>query len=94
MAAIDREYTKRPFYGARRITHELRSNHGILVNHKRVERLMREMGLQAIYPKPRTSEPAEGHKVYPYLLRGLHIQRPDHVWSTDISVPQGTRRCC
>ena len=85
MAAIDREYTKRPFYGARRITHELRKVGEQVVNHKRVERLMRKMGLQAIYPKPRTSMPGQGHKVYPYLLRGLQVLHPNHVWSTDIT---------
>lgn len=58
---------------------------GHQVNHKRVRRLMRLMGLQAIYPQPRTSQPAPGHKVYPYLLRGLRITRSNQVWSTDIT---------
>jgi putative transposase len=65
---------------------------GHVVNHKRVQRLMRKMGLQAIYPKPRTSVAGQGHKIYPYLLRGLAIVRPNQVWSADITyvpMPRG-----
>ncbi len=58
---------------------------GHLVNHKRVQRLMQEMGLQAIYPRPRTTIPDASHKVYPYLLRNLTIERPNQVWSADIT---------
>ena len=84
MRLIDTYYTKAPFYGRRRMTAHLRRQ-GHEVNHKRVRRLMQKMGLQAIYPKPRTSIAAKGHKVYPYLLRNLAITRPNQVWSTDIT---------
>ena len=57
---------------------------GHWVNRKRVQRLMRQMGLRALYPKPRTSRPGQGHKIYPYLLQGLSIERPNQVWATDI----------
>ena len=84
MARIDREYTAHPFLGSRRMTTWLRvEGHG--VNRKRVQRLMRLMGLEAVYPKPRLSIPGRGHKVYPYLLRGVAIERADQVWSTDIT---------
>lgn len=81
---IDREYTAHPFYGSRRMTAVLRRA-GYRVNRKRVSRLMTEMGLQAIYPKPATSTPHPDHQVYPYLLRGVTVTVPDHVWSTDIT---------
>lgn len=84
MRLIDEQYTRTPFYGARKITEWLRSL-GYEVNRKRVGRLMRLMCLEAIYPKPRLSQPAPGHRVYPYLLRGLKITRSDQVWSTDIT---------
>ena len=79
MRAIDLLYLKRPYFGSRRIGVELG------VNRKRVQRLMRVMGLEAIYPKPCTSHPGAGHKIYPYLLRKTAITHPDHVWSTDIT---------
>jgi putative transposase len=86
MRLIDEQYTKTPFYGYLRMTAYLRRPpHGYQVNHKRVQRLMQKMGLQAIYPKPRTSIAAKGHKVYPYLLRNLSITRPNQVWSADIT---------
>jgi len=86
MHLIDEQYTKTPFYGYLRMTACLRRPpHGYEVNHKRVQRLMQKMGLQAIYPKPRTSIAAKGHKVYPYLLRNLAITRPNQVWSADIT---------
>ena len=85
MRLIDREYTKAPFYGYRKMTVRLNGQHGYQVNHKRVARLMRKMGLQAIYPRPRTTIPDLQHKKYPYLLRGLAITRPSQVWSTDIT---------
>ena len=79
MRRIDEQYMKTPFYGSRKIA-------GVLnVNRKRVQRLMRLMGLEAIYPKRRTTRPAAGHKIYPYLLRDVAITGPDHVWSTDIT---------
>jgi putative transposase len=87
MRLIDELYTGCPFYGSRKITEEL-TRRGEEVNRKRVQRLMREMGLEAIYPKPRLSAAGRGHKIYPYLLRGVKIERPDQVWSADItSVP-------
>jgi len=81
---IDEQYTARPFFGIRKITDALRRM-GHVVNHKRVGRLMREMGLTAIYPGPRLSAPRKNHKKYPYLLKGLSIVRPNQVWSTDIT---------
>jgi putative transposase len=84
MRKIDEQYTARPFYGSRRMTRWL-IDQGEEVNRKRVQRLMRTMGLEAIYPKPRLSAAGTGHKIYPYLLRGVTIQRPDQVWSTDIT---------
>ncbi len=84
MRLIDIYYTKAPFYGRRRMTAYLRRE-GYGVNPKRVRRLMQKMGLQAIYPKRRTSIAGKGHKVYPYLLRNLAITRPNQVWSTDIT---------
>ena len=84
MRLIDEQYTRTPFYGWPRMTAHLRRQ-GFEVNHKRVQRLMGKMGLQAIYPKRRTSIAAQGHKVYPYLLRNLAITRPNQVWSADIT---------
>lgn len=84
MALIDREYTRHPFYGSRRMMTWLRSE-GHEVNRKRVQRLMRLMGLEAVYPKPKLSVGGAGHKVYPYLLRGVTIERVNQVWSTDIT---------
>jgi len=84
MRLIDEQYLKTPFYGWPRMTAHLRRQ-GHEVNHKRVQRLMRLMCLQAIYPKRRTSVAAPGHRVYPYLLRNLAITKPNQVWSTDIT---------
>ncbi len=84
MRQIDELYLARPYYGSRRMSVWLREQ-GQEVNRKRVQRLMRRMGLEAIYRKPRTSIPGAGHKVYPYLLRGLPISRPNQVWATDIT---------
>lgn len=84
MRRIDNEYTAHPFYGSRQITTVLQRK-GWTVNRKRVQRLMRRMGLEAIYPKRRTSVPGGGHKIYPYLLRNLEIKRPNQVWSADIT---------
>lgn len=81
---IDEEYTRHPFYGVRRMTNYLKSL-GFKVGEKRTRRLLREMGLMAVYPKPRLSIPGKDHKVYPYLLRGLTITRPDQVWAADIT---------
>jgi putative transposase len=84
MRLIDEQYTARPFYGSRRMTVWL-TERGEEVNRKRVRRLMRVMGLEAIYPKPRLSLAGKGHRIYPYLLRGVTIVRPDQVWSADIT---------
>lgn len=84
MKAIDKIFTKWPFYGSRKIVLELRRL-GEDVNRKRVQRLMRIMGLQALVPGPHTSKPHPEHKVYPYLLRRLDITRPDQVWAADIT---------
>jgi putative transposase len=81
---IDEVYTAYPFYGVRRVTAQLRREEWA-VNHKAVARHMREMGLAGIAPKPNLSKPAPGHRVYPYLLRGLAIERPDQVWGIDIT---------
>ena len=84
MKLIDEQYTKTPFYGWPRMTVRLRRL-GFPVNHKRVRRLMRKMGLQAIYTKPKTSKPSHEHRLYPYLLREVKICRPDQVWCADIT---------
>ena len=75
---------KTPFFGVRQMTWHLR-NDGYLVNEKRIRRLMRLMGLMPIYQKPNTSKAAKGHKKYPYLLRGLRVDRPNQVWGETIS---------
>lgn len=84
MRLIDEQYTRTPFYGVRKMAHWLRQ-HGDIVNPKRVRRLMRTMGLEAIYPKPRLSAPAAGHRIYPYRLRDVPILRPNQAWATDIT---------
>jgi len=84
MRLIDREYTEHPFYGSRRLTAWL-VGQGEAVNRKRVQRPMRRMGLEALYPKPRLSAAGKGHRIYPYLLRDVRIDRPDQVWSADIT---------
>jgi len=84
MRLIDRQYTACPFYGSRRMTAWLTSQ-GEEVNRKRVQRLMRVMGLEAIYPRPKLSAAGRGHRIYPYLLRDLPITRPDQVWGADIT---------
>ncbi len=81
---IDEEYTRHPFYGSRRMTVFLR-HQGYEINRKRVQRLMRSMGLAGMAPGPHTSQPHPQHKVYPYLLRGLAVSRPNQVWSTDVT---------
>lgn len=84
MRLIDEQYSRTPFYGVPRMTAWLR-NQGYRVNSKRIRRLMRLMGLEAIYPKPKLSQRSKEHKIYPYLLREIPIDRPDQVWSTDIT---------
>ncbi len=84
MRLIDEEYTKHPFYGTRKMRDYLRRQ-GYKINRKRVQRLMRKMGLQSIAPKPNTSKPHPEHTKYPYLLRNLEITCPDQVWCSDIT---------
>jgi putative transposase len=84
MRLLDEQYTRTPFYGIRRMTAWL-NQQGHQVNHKRVQRLLRLMGLEAIYPKPNLSQPAPGHRIYPYLLRGVKVERVNQVWSSDIT---------
>ena len=83
MRLIDEIHLRLPFYGSRRIRDEL-EDCGHTVNRKRIQRLMRQMGLRALYPRQRTSQPGKGHKIYPYLLRDLSIEHANHVWATDI----------
>ena len=84
MRLIDEQHLDTPWYGARQMTRHLRRQ-GHAVNRKRIGRLMQKMGLSAIYQKPNTSKPHPQHKVYPYLLRGVTIERPNQVWCADIS---------
>jgi len=84
MALIDRQYLARPYYGSRRMAAWL-ATQGHVVNRKRVRRLMRLAGLVAIYPRPNTSAPAVAHKIYPYLLGGLSIERVNQVWCSDVT---------
>jgi len=84
MRLIDEIHLQWPFYGSRRLRDELQ-RHGQWVSRQRVQRLMRRMGLQALYPRRRTSQPGKGHKVYPYLLRNLSIDHANQVWATDIT---------
>ena len=84
MDRIDKQYTKTPFYGVERMTQQLKRD-GVVIGHNRVRRLMRLMGLMAVYPKPKTSKRHPEHKIYPYLLRGVAIERVNQVWSADIT---------
>jgi putative transposase len=90
MRKIDELYLTNPSSGSRTIVRQL-DRQGITANRKRVQRLMRLMGIEAVYPKPRTSRPHPQHKVYPYLLRGMTINSTNQVWATDISVLQQRR---
>lgn len=85
MRAIDELYTEHPFYGSRKIAKQLSRDRNEPINRKRIQRLMRLMGIEAIYPKPNLSQNTTAHPIYPYLLRGLHIIRPNQVWGTDIT---------
>ena len=85
MNLMDEQYLRTPFFGVLRMKEWLEREHKLIVNPKRVRQLLRKMGLMAVYPKPNLSKPAPGHKIYPYLLRGLDINRPNQVWSTDIT---------
>ena len=85
MRLMDLEFTKHCFHGVIGMRDYLRLHHGYWVNEKRIRRLMHIMGLEAVAPKPDLSKPGKGHKIYPYLLRGVAIEGPNHVWSTDIT---------
>jgi putative transposase len=84
MRLIDEIHLRLPFYGSRRLRDELHDQ-GHVINRKRIQRLMRQMGIRALYPRVRTSQPGEGHTIYPYLLRDLDIDRANQVWATDIT---------
>jgi putative transposase len=84
MRLLDEQYTRTPFYGSRKMV-EWFDTQGFNVNRKRVARLMSLMGIEAVYPKPKLSQPGEGHRIYPYLLRGVEVNRANQVWSTDIT---------
>ena len=84
MRRIDELHLKWPFYGSRRMVFEL-NQAGHRINRKRVQRLMRVMGIEALVPRPGTSKAAPGHRIYPYLLRGVSITEPNHVWASDIT---------
>jgi putative transposase len=84
MRLLDEQYPRTPFYGSRKMTEWLRVK-GFVVNRKRISRLMEVMGIEAVYPKPKLSQPGEGHKIYPYLLSGVEVSRINQVWSTDIT---------
>ena len=91
MRLIDEQYMQTPFYGWRRMTHALQQM-GYSVNHKRVQRLMGQMGIQAVGPKKSLSKRHPEHKIYPYLLRGVRVTRLNQVWSADITVRLSSRR--
>ncbi len=94
---LDEIYMIDPCLGSRRLVTILERDHGVKVNRKRLQRLRQEIGHEAIYCKPRTSIPDDGHRKYPYLLRDLSIERPDQVWCTDITyvpMPQGHAYLC
>lgn len=84
MRRLDELFTAWPFFGSRRMVAMLRAE-GHCINRKRVQRLMRKMGIAALGPKPRTTKPEAGHKIFPYLLRGAAIDRPNQVWAADIT---------
>jgi putative transposase len=89
MRRINELFTAWPFLGSRRMARML-SEDGVTINRKCVQRLMRKMGIAALGPKPRTSKPAQGHRIYPYLLRGMTIDQPNQVWAADITyIPMG-----
>ena len=85
MHALDMLYTEYPFFGSRRMQGALKDGYGIQICREHVQHLMRRMGIEAIYPHPRTSIPDPQHRIYPYLLRNLAITKPNQVWGTDIT---------
>jgi putative transposase len=84
MKLLDEQYLLRPFYGSRRMCEWLQQQ-GYRVNRKRIQRLMRELGIEALYPKPSASSPSKLHKVWPYLLRGVDVEKANQVWAADIT---------
>jgi putative transposase len=94
MQLVDEIFTELPFYGSRKMVHEIMTRTGWIVNRKRVCRIMRKLGLEAIVPWKDTSKPHTEHKKYPYLLRGVRICRVDQVWSTDITYIQTRNGYC
>jgi putative transposase len=87
MRRLDELHLEHPFMGARMLR-DMLNREGVSIGRRHVATLMKRMGIEAIYRRPNTSNPAPGHKVYPYLLRKLKIDKPNHVWAMDISVPQ------
>jgi putative transposase len=85
MRRLDELYMECPYYGSRKMAAAIAMEWEQRINRKRVQRCMRWMGLEALYPKPQLSRPAPGHEIFPYLLRGLAIERPNQVWSSDIT---------
>lgn len=85
MKLLDELHLRQPFKGSRRLRDDLWDEHGLQVNRKRIRRLMRLMGIEALYPKSITTRPAPGHRIYPYLLKDVEITAPNQVWSTDIT---------
>ena len=85
MRIIDEVYTKRPYFGRPRITNALKQDYGYVINHKHVYRLMKIMGIEAVWPKPNLSKSNIAHFIYPYLLKDISIIRPNHVWGVDIT---------
>lgn len=94
MRWIDEQYTRTPFFGSRRMTAWLRKERDAAVNRKRVARLMQVLGLEAVYPKPKLSQPGEDRKIYPYLLKDVKIERVNQVWSTDITYVRMAQGFC
>lgn len=92
-AAVDALYTKHPYYGTRRMVHTL-TQQGFVVGRKKMRSIMRHLGLEAVYPTRNTSRPHPQHAVYPYLLRDVRIEHPDHVWGTDITYIRLTEGFC
>ena len=90
---LDEIYLKDPYLGSRRLVTVLERDHGLVVNRQRLQRLRRDMGPEAIWGRPRTTIPDEGHRKYPYLLRGLKIDQPNQVWCTDSCRAIGEIEC-
>ncbi len=93
MRRLDTLHIQHPFLGSRRLRDRLERD-GVLANRKRIQRLMRVMGLETLYPKRKTSAPGAGHRIYPYLLRGLAITRPNQVWCSDVTYIPMARGFC